>query len=160
MTGQQCVSGCAHRELATGWALHALEPAEEALVAAHLLDCAECARTIAETELVGAVVGLSVPEAIPSPELEQRVLAVTSMAQAASPPAPMLDLASSTLGSALSELEPASSTPHATGLSPPPQVPSWQRGQEPTCAPGTLVLVSIALLVFAFTFAVLFYAMP
>jgi hypothetical protein len=68
--------GCPHRELAVGWALHALEPAEESLVAAHLRDCPVCASTAAQTEEVGAMLGFSVPEMIPSVELEQRVLGI------------------------------------------------------------------------------------
>ncbi|MGH3887910.1 MAG: anti-sigma factor domain-containing protein [Pseudonocardiaceae bacterium] len=77
MNNQHRVADCPHRELAVGWALHALEPAEESLVAAHMPDCPACTRTVAETEQVCATVGLSVPEVIPSAELEQRVLAVT-----------------------------------------------------------------------------------
>jgi anti-sigma factor RsiW len=77
-------SGCPNRELAVGWALHALEPAEESLVVAHLVDCPECVRTVSETEQVGAALGLSMSEmADPSPELEQRVLAVTNSAAVA-----------------------------------------------------------------------------
>ncbi|MGH3784589.1 MAG: hypothetical protein ACRDRO_29220 [Pseudonocardiaceae bacterium] len=74
---QDRVAGCRHRELAVGWALHALEPAEESLVAAHLPDCPMCASIAAQTEEVGALLGLSVPERIPSVELERRVLGVT-----------------------------------------------------------------------------------
>jgi hypothetical protein len=49
------------------------------LVVAHLTDCSECTRAVAETERVGAALGLSMSEvATPSPELEQRVLAVTN----------------------------------------------------------------------------------
>lgn len=68
---------CPHRELAVGWALHTLEPAEESPVAAHLPDCPTCTSTAAETEEVGATLGLSVPQANPSTLLEQRVLSVT-----------------------------------------------------------------------------------
>jgi hypothetical protein len=76
---QTYASGCPHRELAVGWAMHALEPAEESLVAAHLVDCAECARTVAETEQVGAMLGLALSDvAIPSPELDQRVLDIAN----------------------------------------------------------------------------------
>lgn len=78
MSDQSLTAHCPLTELAVGWALHALEPAEEALVAAHLLDCSECTRTVGETERVGAALGLSIPEVAPSPELERRVLAVTS----------------------------------------------------------------------------------
>jgi type II secretory pathway pseudopilin PulG len=74
---QELIATCPHHELAVGWALHALEPAEESLVAAHLPNCPTCARIAAETEDVAAALGLSVPEVIPSAELEQRVLSVT-----------------------------------------------------------------------------------
>lgn len=77
MNTQHRVADCPHRDLAVGWALHALEPAEEALLAVHMPDCPTCARIVAQTEQVGATLGLSVPELIPSAELEQRVLAVT-----------------------------------------------------------------------------------
>jgi hypothetical protein len=36
MNNQSRVEDCPHTELAVGWALHSLEPAEESLVAAHL----------------------------------------------------------------------------------------------------------------------------
>lgn len=45
MIDQHDAPGCQHSELAAGWALRALEPAEEILVAAHLSDCSECTRT-------------------------------------------------------------------------------------------------------------------
>lgn len=77
MNNQHRVADCPHRDLAVGWALHALEPAEESLVAAHMPECPTCTRTVVETEEVGATLGLSLPELIPSAELEQRVLAVT-----------------------------------------------------------------------------------
>ncbi|MGH3807545.1 MAG: anti-sigma factor domain-containing protein [Pseudonocardiaceae bacterium] len=71
------VADCPHGELAVGWALHALEPEEESLAAAHLPDCPICTSIAAETEEVGATLGLSIPTAFPSAELEQRVLSVT-----------------------------------------------------------------------------------
>lgn len=83
MNDQRHVADCPHLELAVGWALHALEPAEESLVAAHMPDCPTCTDIIAETERAGATLGLSVPEAIPSAELEQRVLGVTQRGEAA-----------------------------------------------------------------------------
>jgi hypothetical protein len=72
------VADCPHRELAAGWALHTLEPADESPVAAHIPHCPTCTSTAAETEEIGATLGLSVPQANPSAELEQRVLSVTS----------------------------------------------------------------------------------
>jgi hypothetical protein len=83
---------CPHRELAVGWALHTLEPADESPVAAHLPDCPTCTSTAAETEEIGATLGLSVPQANPSTELEQRVLSVTG----ATWEAPVVALAPST----------------------------------------------------------------
>lgn len=65
---------CPHRELAVGWAMHCLEPDEERLFAQHLSGCAECRRTVAHAEEVGAAMALAVPQAEPSAELEQRVL--------------------------------------------------------------------------------------
>jgi hypothetical protein len=89
---QHPAAGCPHRDLAVGWALHALEPAEESLIAIHMPECPTCIKIAAETEEVGATLGLSVPEAIPSAELEQRILSVTG----ASRIAPVVPMASST----------------------------------------------------------------
>ena len=46
---------CSQRELAVGWALHALEPEEEARVAAHLPQCPECRERVAQTERTAAL---------------------------------------------------------------------------------------------------------
>ncbi|MGH3941152.1 MAG: hypothetical protein ACRDTG_21445, partial [Pseudonocardiaceae bacterium] len=83
MIDQNRAADCPHRELAVGWAWHALEPAEESLFAAHLPDCPACTRTVAETAQVGAMLGLSIPEELPSTDLEQRILAVTATSSAA-----------------------------------------------------------------------------
>ncbi|HEX5349692.1 MAG TPA: anti-sigma factor [Pseudonocardiaceae bacterium] len=88
---QRPVVGCPHRDLAVGWALHALEPAEESLLAIHMPECPTCIKIAAETEEIGATLGLSVPEAIPSAELEQRILSVTG----ASRIAPVVPIATS-----------------------------------------------------------------
>ena len=88
---QDHVAGCPLQELAVGWALHALEPAEESLVVAHLPDCPICTSLAAQTEEIGAMLGLSVPEMSPSIELERRVLGVTDDGWAA----PVLQLAPS-----------------------------------------------------------------
>ncbi|MQA14722.1 MAG: hypothetical protein GEV09_11265 [Pseudonocardiaceae bacterium] len=76
MNAPRSEPGCPHRELAVGWALRGLEPAEESLFAAHLPDCAECRRTVQETEEVGAALAVTVPDAAPPDTLEQRILAV------------------------------------------------------------------------------------
>ena len=79
---QDRVSGCPYHELAIGWALHALEPAEESVVTGHLADCPTCASIAAETEEVGAILALSVPQTIPSIGLEQRILSATGASRA------------------------------------------------------------------------------
>ena len=80
---QDRVGGCLYRELAAGWALHALEPAEEALVTGHLADCPTCAGIAVATEELGAMMALSVPQTIPSVGLEQRILSATGASRAA-----------------------------------------------------------------------------
>ena len=80
---QDRVSGCPYRELAVGWALHALEPVEESLVTGHLADCPTCASIAAETEEVGAMLALSVPQTIPSVGLEQRILSAAGASRTA-----------------------------------------------------------------------------
>lgn len=80
---QHPVTDCPHRELAVGWALHALEPARDHLVAAHMPDCPRCISIATQTEQVGATLGLSAPQATPSTELEQRVLSTTGAQQQA-----------------------------------------------------------------------------
>ncbi|MGH3905308.1 MAG: hypothetical protein ACRDTE_14120 [Pseudonocardiaceae bacterium] len=133
MNDQSHAPACPNSEMAVGLALHALEPDEEILVAAHLPDCAECARIVAETEQVGTTLGLSIPEMTPSPELEQRILAVTTTPQAApvmSPPP-----------------RPATSLPHA---------PRRRTGQRPICWPDVLMLLSVVLLAMAVAAGIVF----
>jgi anti-sigma-K factor RskA len=69
--------GCPHRELAVGWALHCLEPAEEESFAAHLPLCGDCRRTVGEAEEVGVALALAAPDAAPPVDLAQRVLNAT-----------------------------------------------------------------------------------
>lgn len=66
---------CRYRELAVGWALHCLEPAEESLFAAHLTECEECRQTVQETEEVGASLAVMVPDVPPPDRLQRRILA-------------------------------------------------------------------------------------
>jgi anti-sigma-K factor RskA len=60
-------------ELAVGWALHALEPEDEAVFTRHLPDCARCARTVAETSEVMAAMAADLPPAEPSEGLRARL---------------------------------------------------------------------------------------
>jgi anti-sigma-K factor RskA len=62
-------------ELAVGWALHALEPEDEALFAHHLPDCQRCAQTVSETEEVMAALATDLPSAEPSEDLRLRLRA-------------------------------------------------------------------------------------
>jgi hypothetical protein len=87
MNDQRDAPRCPHHELAVGWALHTLEPAEESLVAAHMATCVTCAEAAAQTEEVGAMLGLSVPELDPSAELEQRILHAAGVGSMAPPDA-------------------------------------------------------------------------
>lgn len=83
---------CSHRELAVGWALHCLEPAEEAFFAEHLPWCGDCRRTVAQAEEVGVALALAAPDVAPPADLTQRVLnaviAGSTPAPATSAPAP------------------------------------------------------------------------
>lgn len=65
-------------ELAVGWALHALEPEDEAAFAVHLPGCARCARTVTETREVMAGMATDLPGAEPSEDLRLRLRAAVA----------------------------------------------------------------------------------
>jgi hypothetical protein len=77
-------------ELAVGWALHALEPEEETLVAAHLPGCVRCRRTAAETAEVMGALATELPPAAPSDVLRDRLRAAVAETEQV-PPAPVED---------------------------------------------------------------------
>jgi anti-sigma factor RsiW len=60
-------------ELAVGWALHALEPEDEAVFAVHLPGCERCAATVAETAEVMASLAAGLRPVEPSGELAERL---------------------------------------------------------------------------------------
>ena len=62
-------------ELAVGWALHALEPEDEAVFVTHLPRCSRCAGTVAETAEVMGALGSDLPPAEPSDGLRERLRA-------------------------------------------------------------------------------------
>jgi anti-sigma-K factor RskA len=62
-------------ELAVGWALHALEPADEAEFNRHLPGCARCAETVAQTTEVMGAMAADLPQAEPSAGLRARLQA-------------------------------------------------------------------------------------
>ncbi|MGR6963717.1 anti-sigma factor domain-containing protein [Geodermatophilus sp. URMC 61] len=62
-------------ELAVGWALNALEPDDEQLLAAHLPTCPRCRQTVRETtDVMGALAG-DLPPVDPPERLRQRLRA-------------------------------------------------------------------------------------
>jgi Anti-sigma-K factor rskA len=65
-------------ELAVGWALHALEPEDEALFAEHLPGCERCAQTVADTSEVMASMAADLPRAEPSERLRERLHAAVA----------------------------------------------------------------------------------
>ena len=76
-------------ELAVGWALHALEPEDEVVFAAHLPGCDRCARTVAETAEVMGAMATDLPGAEPGEGLRERLrAAVEGTEQVASSPVP------------------------------------------------------------------------
>jgi anti-sigma-K factor RskA len=74
-------------ELAVGWALHALEPEDEALFGAHLPHCPRCARTVAETSEVMSALAGDLPRAEPGEGLRDRLRAAVEQTEQLPPPA-------------------------------------------------------------------------
>lgn len=163
MIDQQEESDCRHRELAVGWALHVLEPAEEILVAGHLQDCTECARTVAETELVGATLGLAIPQYTPSVELEQRVLALTGIPQVPAEPSPRPAPPAASQPDPGIGARPARPVGGRSLPEPPESAPRRarrRRRRDPLCVPEILKLIMVAFVVFLLAVAVVFLALP
>jgi anti-sigma-K factor RskA len=65
---------CAHEELAVGWAMHSLEPDEEAIVRDHLPTCDTCQSTVEATQEVLAGIGGAVRHEQPPPHLRARLM--------------------------------------------------------------------------------------
>ncbi|MGY1672865.1 anti-sigma factor domain-containing protein [Geodermatophilus sp. SYSU D00710] len=76
-------------ELAVGWALHALEPGDEAVFAPHLASCPRCARTVAETSEVMTALAGDLPPAEPSDRLRDRLRRAVERTEQLPPPAPV-----------------------------------------------------------------------
>ncbi|SDO73168.1 Anti-sigma-K factor rskA [Klenkia soli] len=75
-------------ELAVGWALHALEPEDEAGFATHLAGCARCAATVSDAAEAMVAMATDLPGAEPSPGLRDRLRdAVASTEQVQRPAA-------------------------------------------------------------------------
>jgi hypothetical protein len=69
---------CPLGEEAVAFALHALEPADEAAMRAHIERCHSCSETVRETELVGAALAMSVEQVDPPPRLRAGILAAAA----------------------------------------------------------------------------------
>jgi hypothetical protein len=74
-------------ELAVAWALHALEPDEAALFAAHLAQCERCARVVDETVEVMAAMAETAPSTEPPDALRSRLRAAVETTDQVDPPA-------------------------------------------------------------------------
>ncbi len=72
---------CAQRDVAVGWALHALEPEEEAGFAKHLPHCKDCEQRVRSTEAVAALLGEGVQQLDPPPRLRAAILAAARAQQ-------------------------------------------------------------------------------
>ncbi|GHE12965.1 anti-sigma factor [Klenkia taihuensis] len=75
-------------ELAVGWALHALEPEDEAGFGAHLAGCDRCRTTVADTTEVMGAMASDLPQAEPSEELRERLRAAVAATEQVHRPAP------------------------------------------------------------------------
>ncbi|MEV8438684.1 anti-sigma factor [Actinosynnema sp. NPDC051121] len=74
MTGQRRDDRCPEEELAVGYAMHALEPDEEALMRAHLPGCSRCTQEVRATREVAAALGGSVRQYDPPERLRTRLM--------------------------------------------------------------------------------------
>lgn len=72
---------CAQRDVAVGWALHALEPEEETGFAKHLPHCEDCEQRVRSTEAVAALLGQGVQQLDPPPRLRAAILAAARAQQ-------------------------------------------------------------------------------
>jgi hypothetical protein len=121
-------------ELAVGWALHALEPEDEALFAVHLPGCARCAATVAETTEVMGAMARDLPVAEPSEQLRTRLrAAVETTEQIPGPVAP--EVPSSWAPRRV--LDPVAGVAPSAG-----ELPRWRR-----MLPASLVAAAVAAIV-------------
>jgi len=115
-------------EMAVGYALHALEPEDEAVFAVHLPTCPRCAATVAETGEVMAALAADLPAAEPPDEVRIRLsAAVAATEQRAVPAAPQ-------------PVDDDGARPAAAPAAPAPERPPvWRR-----VLPGALVAAAVA----------------
>jgi hypothetical protein len=118
-------------ELAVGWALHALEPGDEAVFAEHLPGCDRCAQTVADTSEVMAAMATDLPRTEPSDRLRERLRAAVAETEQIPP----------------DDLAPQPARPRATGFpgyrpveppAEPPAEPSAESSAESSAASSRL----------------------
>lgn len=88
-SGLDGATPCPLGEEAVAFALHTLEPDEEAAMRSHVERCRACAETVRETELVGAALGGSVEQVEPPARLRTSLMAAAAETpQVGAPPRP------------------------------------------------------------------------
>ena len=126
--GQTPTDHAGYDELAVGWALHALEPEDEALFLAHLPGCDRCGATIGQTRELMSAMAADLPPAEPSDGLLQRIrAAVEETEQLPEPPVTI-------------PVQPVRAAPSPRVIVPPPS--RWRR-----VVPVGLVAAAVAAIV-------------
>lgn len=122
-------SRCPQAEQSVGWAVHALEPAEEAEAAAHLPTCKECRELVRETEEVLAMLGSSDEMFEPPAGLRAGLLArVAVTPQHATLPLPSLGASAPPTTATAAQADPTPPQPHPSAE---PQHPSVEPERPP-----------------------------
>jgi anti-sigma-K factor RskA len=145
MTDQASDHNDQFEELAAGYALDALEPAEEQAFLRHAIDCPECTRMIASyREVAAAIASVVPPPAEPSPQLADRIMA-TVLAGGQNPggaPASAAPSAQADAGAAPAPAETAAAPPQPE---PSPDVvplrPRTRRWLRPAAAAAAVAVI-------------------
>src|SRR6476661_8592635 len=78
---------CTRTEQAVGWALHALEPAEEIAVERHVPTCADCSAAVRDTQAVMTQLATAVEQVDPPARLRASILDAAAATPQVRPPA-------------------------------------------------------------------------
>jgi hypothetical protein len=132
-------------ELAVGWALHALEPEDEAAFARHLPGCARCTRTVADTSEVMAAMATDLPSAEPSPRLRARLHAAVAVTDQVAPGGgrPDLEPAATPAAPATSGARAATGFPGYRDAPPPRAGRRWAGSRAPAMALAAAALAAV-----------------
>jgi anti-sigma-K factor RskA len=137
-------------ELAAGYALDALEPADEQRFLQHAGECPDCAGTLAGYREVAAALADTAPPAEPSPQLADRIMAAAladlGTGQPVAPPARAGDAEEAGRGGEPEDTGPARENTAAAAGGPPPAVvplrPRARRWLRPATAAAAAVLIA------------------